>query len=608
MIALRSGKTLVASAIAACSLLALSGNVSAQLASCAAILTSPPLAGNPAIFSATSVQATTGGRAYCNVSIVYRDPTLVGEAAGYAPGSGPPTAGSYQHVRMGMGFPLNTNTDAAAWSGRFVQTAGGLDQGSVAGFTQYISSTNPATGVGGIPGQAAIGMSTDSGHGTSDSGSGDAYGYVQGVRPNYGKLKDWAGGRAYCTNINLAKQVARTYYGEAAYDAMQKRSYWEGFSGGGQMGMTQVQNCPEEYNGTLIGAPSMHWQQFRLQDSYQAMVMKKAVALGIAFSSGQVTSAHTAAIAYCMTRGSGGVNVNGTNILNDPRSCDWKASMHVCGQPTAPATNCLTAGTRQAELLQQVIDGPKNALGKLFFYPYSFGVAFSNSTSVFSLSTPQVMRWNHFDSALNANNTLFLDAEHIAAAGNPAGAMSFEDEMALGTARMSDFADTNDPHIDRARNAGLKIMQYHGTHDNLILFRKDPAYYREVSTYFGGGVNNYPALQSWYRLYLTPGSGHEANSQWLPNLIAWVENGVAPDKLTRTSGQRAICPYPQFAQYTGPAGGSTTDPNNFTCGGNLEANIRAQCSMVKTVYKGEKGTVMNNAQIGVPAALCGKLL
>jgi hypothetical protein len=36
----------------------------------------------------------------------------------------------------------------------------------------------------------AIGLSTDSGHGTADSGSGDAYGYVQDVRPNFGKLKD----------------------------------------------------------------------------------------------------------------------------------------------------------------------------------------------------------------------------------------------------------------------------------------------------------------------------------------------------------------------------------------------------------------------------------
>jgi len=507
---------------------------------------------------------------------------------------------------MGMGFPLNSNTGAAGWSGRFVQTAGGLDQGSVAGFTQYISATNvPATGVGGVGGQAAIGLSTDSGHGTSDSGSGDAYGYVQNTRPNYGKLKDWAGGRAYCTNINLAKQIARTYYGADIFDARDKRTYWEGFSGGGQMGMTQVQNCPEEYNGALIGAPSIHWQQFRLTDSYQAMVMKKAVQLGIGFTSAQVSSAYNAGIAYCMNRGFGGVLIGTTNTLHDSRSCDWKASMHVCGQPTAPAApNCLTAGTRQAELLQQVIDGPKNKLGKLFFYPYSWGVAFSNSTAVFSLSTPQVVRWNHFSSTINATNVLFLDDESIALAGNPAGAISFEDEMALGTARMSDFADTNDTHIDRAKNAGLKIMHYKGTHDNLILFRKDLAYYREVATYFGNGATDYPGLQSWYRFFLVPGMGHEQNAQWLPDLINWVENGNAPTTLTKTSSMRRQCPYPQYAQYQG---GSTTDPNNFICGGNLEANIRAQCSVVKTRYKGETGSVMNNAEIGVPAALCGKL-
>jgi hypothetical protein len=62
-----------------------------------------------------------------------------------------------------------TNTGSAAWGGRMVQTAGGGAQGSVAGFTGYIQQ---------IP--AAIGLSTDSGHGTADSGSGDAWGVVQG--------------------------------------------------------------------------------------------------------------------------------------------------------------------------------------------------------------------------------------------------------------------------------------------------------------------------------------------------------------------------------------------------------------------------------------------
>jgi hypothetical protein len=617
MIALRSGKTLVASALAACSLLAFSGAASAQLASCADILNNPPLAGNPAIVSPTSLQATTGGVAYCNVAFTYRDPALQGQGSpinggpelfpGYAPGAFP-TVDTYENIRMGFGFPLNTNTGSAAWGGRTVQTAGGGAQGSVSSFTTYIQQ-NPA----------AIGLSTDSGHGTADSGSGDSWGVVQGQRLNYGKIKDWGGGRAYCTAIVLAKQMARTYYGAAAYDAKQKYFYWEGFSGGGHMGHTQLVYCPEEYDGLDISSPARDWQQFRIQDSWAAMVNKKATQLGQAFTTAQLNSATAAAIAYCMTSptaGFGGTVIDGQNILHDPRACDWKATMHVCGAPTAPAApNCLDK-PRQAELLQAIFDGPKNALGKLIYYPYSHGFLNIGTSTNTGGSTAQVMRYDHADNNIVANR-LFMDAESIALGmaqndPNAANGILYEDEMNLAAVATSDFVDASDYKLDRAKARGVKIILSHGTHDTAILFRKDPAYYREVATYFGpGGIaTDFPSLQTWFRLYLMPGAPHTANT-FLPNLYDWVEKGIPPEKLVRTgnlTGQaRAVCPYPQYAQYTGPVGGSTTDPNNFTCGGNLETNFRAQCSSVKTRFKFEKTTIMNNAEVGVPAALCSKL-
>jgi predicted peptidase len=33
-----------------------------------------------------------------------------------------------------------------------------------------------------------------------------------------------------------------------------RRTYWNGFSGGGQMGWAQIMNYPEEYDGALIGS------------------------------------------------------------------------------------------------------------------------------------------------------------------------------------------------------------------------------------------------------------------------------------------------------------------------------------------------------------------
>lgn len=575
--------------------------------SCAEFVTdsnSPVWSGRPEISSVTSTQATSGTRAYCNISVVWRDPALVGEGTlqpdgtlfpGYAPGMGPinpppaiGTPGAYQHVRMGIALPLNTNTGTAAWSGRAVQTATGGDQGSVGGYTGFIGNTNaPVTG---FTGQAAIGVSTDSGHGTADSGAGNVYGYVLNERPNYGKLKDWGGGRSYCTAIRLAKELAVYYYGQAV-----ARTYWTGFSGGGHMGMTQVQNCPEEYDGVLSQAPAYHWQQFRLQDSWAQVVNKKANQIGAGITAGQRTSVASAAIAYCMSQGSGGF-AGTTNILHDPRSCGYNAAWHVCGHPMAPATNCLIPGTRQAELFNQILHGPVNAHGMLVYYPYSHGVAISGAATVGG-GTPQVLNWNHF-MPVNGNDILFSDQESLELAGGPADAITYADELHLGSNRMSDFADTSNHRIDGARNRGMKIIHTHGTHDNLIPFRHDPAYYRRVANYFHGSAD-YASLQTWYRLFIVPGQGH-AGAASLTNLIDWAENGVAPDRITAVN--RLACPYPSYAQWDGV--GPTNNVNSFVCAGNLEESWVARCSMVKTPYKQEDQPLLDYEQMGIDPQGC----
>jgi Tannase and feruloyl esterase len=211
---------------------------SAQLGSCADLLDHPPLAGNPAVVSATSVQATTAGRAYCNVQVVWSDPALRGAAGGYADPY--PEQNTYQWIRLGVALPLNTNEGDAAWGGRLILTAGGGAQGSVPGLTGFIQ-LSPAT----------IGAGSDSGHGTVESGPGDTWGVVQGEGLNHGKVEDWAGGRSNYVAVRLAKELAQTYYGRSA-----ERTYWTGFSGGGHMGWAQALFHPEEYDGFLINSPA----------------------------------------------------------------------------------------------------------------------------------------------------------------------------------------------------------------------------------------------------------------------------------------------------------------------------------------------------------------
>ena len=107
-----------------------------------------------------------------------------------------------------------------------------------------------------------------------------------------------------------------------------------------------------------------------------------------------------------------------------------------------------------------------------------------------------------------------------------------------------------------------------------------------VKTTFKGNMS---AAHEDARLFMAPGMGHcgggPGPNEWdkLPPLVAWVENGKAPDYIVadhRTNkrggqpnapvdNQRKLCPYPEHGVYVGPAGGQNDRKNwvesNFAC-------------------------------------------
>jgi len=543
------------------------GLATAQLPSCEALPTLAPLAGNPAVFSATAVQQTTGNppRAYCMVNVVWRDPALRGSAAGYADPY--PAVDSYQHIRAGIALPLNSNAGDAAWGGRLIMTAGGGAQGSVPGLTGMIQM-NPA----------AIGAGTDSGHGTADSGSGDSWGVIQGERLNLGKVEDWSGGRSNSVAVRLAKQLAQTYYGRAV-----QRTYWNGFSGGGHMGWAQIQNFAEEYDGALIGAPAHHWQKFRLADAWGSVVRKKVSQQTSAITTAQNNAVNATMIAACDL-----LDGVADGFLGDPRECTWSAHNNVCGQPNAPAApNCLDE--IQAAGIDRAWDGPRNSHGKRIWHAYDRGANQGGAGTNTPGSTTQVLRWTMFDNTFAGSN-LYEDQESIdlaAAAGvDVSKAVTYEDAALLVSQRTADYTDVDFPEKLRAAHGkGIKIIVYHGTADAAIHWRNDLDFYTRVAAHFARGTPDFDALHDWYRFFMIPGLGHNAQN-FVSELINWVENGVAPDRLVRTTGFRVLCPFPQRAIYVGPQGGSTTDPNNFVCDGDLQTKEKI-CMGLRTPYKEE---------------------
>jgi feruloyl esterase len=80
-----------------------------------------------------------------------------------------------------------------------------------------------------------------------------------------------------------------------------------------------------------------------------------------------------------------------------------------------------------------------------------------------------------------------------------------------------------------------------------------------------------------------PGMAHCGGSagpdRWdrLAPLVAWVEEGTAPDSVVahhetagKVDNERRVCAYPERAVYSGPAGGENERANwvarNFSCG------------------------------------------
>jgi feruloyl esterase len=137
---------------------------------------------------------------------------------------------------------------------------------------------------------------------------------------------------------------------------------------------------------------------------------------------------------------------------------------------------------------------------------------------------------------------------------------------------------TNSTSLDirRFTNRGGKIIWYHGASDPGPPVTGTIRYYTQLAQQAGG----FDRVEDFARLYLVPNMGHcrggPGTDQFdlLTPLVAWVEQGVAPQAVIATgtsfataptTRSRPLCPYPQQARYRGEKGGDLADPKNYQC-------------------------------------------
>jgi feruloyl esterase len=131
---------------------------------------------------------------------------------------------------------------------------------------------------------------------------------------------------------------------------------------------------------------------------------------------------------------------------------------------------------------------------------------------------------------------------------------------------------TDDPDLSDFRDAGGKLLIWHGWADQLIFPRQAIDYYERVERAMGGPERT----GQFARLFMAPGVEHcrggagPSEFDGLGPLVQWVEHATAPESVVaahRTNGvvdrTRPLCRYPMVARWSGQ--GSTDDAANFSC-------------------------------------------
>jgi feruloyl esterase len=273
---------------------------------------------------------------------------------------------------------------------------------------------------------------------------------------------------------------------------------------------------------------------------------------------GKLPMIHAAVLAEC-----DGLDGLVDGLIGDPRSCRFDPAKLQCVAGQDPAT-CLS--TAEAGVVRRLHDGATDAEG-LHLEPkiaHEWG-----SELLWTLFVPATQGQTTASENIALSFIRYLAYFNVA---NPAYALAdlqFTVPSFWQTVQTSSYLSATDPDVSHFARRGGKLLLWHGWSDHHISPQSTLAYHDAMRRTLGGRT-----VEHFSRLYLFPGVAHCGGGEGpdtfdiLTPVMAWVEGGVAPDKIvaskvvggavTRT---RPVFPYPTVARYTGS--GSIDDAANF---------------------------------------------
>ncbi len=438
----------------------------------------------------------------------------------------------------------------SAWNGKYE----GVGNGGFAGSLLYGAMDRALEG-----GYAVSG--TDTGHSGGALDAGWAFGHPE-------KITDF-GWRAIHETASASKAIIEAYYAKAP-----AHSYFSGCSDGGRAALMEAQRFPKDYDGIVAGAPANFWTSLLTNGVWNDQALTETPDSWI--SPEKLSVVTNAALKVC--HGEDGV-------VDDPGQCNFDPSSLLC---TAGESNeCLSAP--QIAALKKLYSGRQDASGKSIFPGYPPGGESDPVGWVLWITGVEPKRIGQtltYGFVTGYFATMVFDKPDWSFRGQ-----NLADDLAQAQEKTGRAVDAADPDLSAFRDAGGKLLQYHGWNDSAIPASTSIDYYEEVAAKLGG----IEKIQSFYRLFMAPGMQHcglglgpnavggvyglpppsrDPAHDVVAALAHWVEDGAPPEQIIATlyhdnnptkgiAAQRPWCPYPATARFSGQ--GARTEAASYAC-------------------------------------------
>jgi feruloyl esterase len=397
---------------------------------------------------------------------------------------------------------------------------------------------------------------TDTGHLISNP----TWEYTAPGTPDMPKIVDYFYRAVH--DVTLAsKQLVKSYYRANTI----RRSYFDGCSNGGKMGLIEATRFPSDYDGIISGSP---WVD-PVGTSLWTLKNTKALL------DGYIPPAKFQAVSAAILKQCDKVDGVADGLIQNPAKCTF--------QPDALVPETLTQ--KQADALKLIMSPVRDEQGKLIYPGASVGNLGQDNMTVrgptnyletppanpisakpwgdatvpanWSLAQNILMKLGYYDEGKDMNNT--IESNGVV----KTGALNL-----VYTRLAADVPD--DPSAFGAYFAkGGKLLIYHGYDDLIISPYSSIWFYEDLAQENGG----YEKVQQNARLFMVPGMQHCVGGagpntfESLTALEQWVEKGIAPDAIPAThSANNAVdrtmplCKFPEKAHYKGsgdPKGASS---------------------------------------------------